>query len=34
MALFGLYKPVFLVLSILAATGIAAVLFIRENKPS
>lgn len=30
---FGSYKPVFLVLSILAFTGIVAALFIRESKP-
>ncbi|RLC12869.1 MAG: hypothetical protein DRH43_00510 [Deltaproteobacteria bacterium] len=30
--MFGSYKPVFLVLSVLAATGIGAVLFIRESK--
>jgi len=29
---FGSYKPVFLVLSILAIIGIGAVLFVRENK--
>lgn len=30
--MFGSYKPVFIVLSILAATGIASTLFIHENK--
>ena len=29
---FGSYKPIFLVLSILAIIGIGAVLFVRENK--
>jgi hypothetical protein len=30
---FGSYNPVFLVLSILAAAGIAAVLLVRESNP-
>jgi len=30
---FGSYKPVFLVLSIVAAIGVAIILFIRERKP-
>jgi len=30
---FGSYKPGFLVLGIVAATGIAIILFIRESKP-